>query len=1055
MNRRTRSVSLLLFGSGFCALIYQIAWLREFRLIFGASTAASAAVVAIFIAGLGVGGLLLGRFVDRQSRPLALYGKLEVAVAVSTALTPLLLAAVRWAYLALGGTLAMGMALGSGVRLVLAALVLAVPTLLMGGTLPAAARAVETEDDAGRRGVAWLYGINTLGAVTGCMVGNFVMLEIFGTRHTLWIACLLNSLVAMIALRMARDMPDVPVDEPAADRVDVRAKTPLPDEPAPAPVRFVLAASAIVGFAFFLMELVWYRMLGPLLGGTVFTFGLILAVALLGIGIGGALYGAFIKDRPATMRAFAYTCLLEAAFIAVPYALGDGVAVLALLTRPLGGLGFAGFILSWAVVAALVVLPAAIVAGVQFPLLVALLGRGRAHVGRQIGVTYVFNTAGAILGSLAGGFGLLPLLSAPGCWVVVATLLLVLGLATIALSARSEGNWLALAPPVVVSLAVALMLVVPVGPTAAWRHAPIGVGRVDPKAAESPNDLRAWQHKTRRSIIWEAEGVESSVALDIAQGLAFVINGKIDGNARGDAPTQVMSGLVGAIIHPNPKKAMVIGLGTGETAGWLGAIPAVEQVDAIELEPAIVDVAAACAAVNQHVLDNPKVNVIIADAREVLLTTRTTYDVIFSEPSNPYRAGIASLFTKEYYEAAVDRLGDDGLFLQWVQAYEVDAHTVRTIYATLAEVFPHVDTWHLHNADLLLVASKRPIVYDVGTLRARVAEEPYRSALANAWRTTGVEGLLARFVAQAPLARAIADAEDGINTDDHNLVEFGFARSIGRAHRFGVADVRAAARVRGWHRPVLSGGDIDWARWLDERNMLFTAEGTIPDPVPGLSPEQQMRVQAQVQYGQNNLGACMAAWRRQTKAPVTPAELAMVGECAAHARDPRTQEWAAALRRFSGPEADVVLARYHMRGGDVAAALDALDAAFAAYQSDPWPSPFVMRRGLDFALAVAGTSPQAAARVYEAIKQPFALHALEERRGEVVVAVASRLPPETCAEAVASFEPHVPWTRDYLALRASCYAATGHPGAGDAQDDFDEYMEHAAAGFDQGLPAAE
>src|SRR5262249_5719997 len=155
----------------------------------------------------------------------------------------------------------------------------------------------------------------------------------------------------------------------------------------------------------------------------------------------------------------------------------------------------------------------------------------------------------------------------------------------------------------------------------------------------------------RRAIVWETEGVESSVALDATDGLAMVVNGKIDGNARGDASTQVMGGLLGALLHPRPRSGLVIGLGTGSTAGWLAAVPTVERVDVAELEPAMLQVATLCASVNHHVLESPKVHVRIGDAREILLNLPGRYDVIFSEPSNPYRAGVASLFTREYYQA--------------------------------------------------------------------------------------------------------------------------------------------------------------------------------------------------------------------------------------------------------------------------------------------------------------------------------------------------------------------------------------------------------------------
>ncbi|MBI3388571.1 MAG: fused MFS/spermidine synthase [Deltaproteobacteria bacterium] len=699
MDHRVGKVAALLFGSGFCALVYQVVWLREMRQIFGASTAASAAVLAIFMGGLGVGGAVLGRQADRRARPLAFYAQLELGIAASAALTPGLVKLARSTYIVLGGSVVLGMPVATVVRLLLATLVLCVPTFLMGGTLPAAARAAETTTDVSRRNVALLYGANTIGAVTGAFLSTFFLLEIFGTRNTLWLACLVNALVAMTARDLSRTFI---APEPQPARVALVAEaTGRPQ------TVFVLFAAAVVGFSFLLMELVWYRMLGPLLGGSSFTFGLILAVALLGIGLGGASYALFGRERSATLGGFALTCAMEAMCIAIPYALGDRVAFLAILLRPLGSLGFGGLVLGWAAVAALVVFPAAFVAGVQFPLLIALLGRGGENVGRHVGAAYAWNTFGAIAGSLAGGFGLLPALSATGSWGLVVWMLVALGASALLVSVRGLPSWWRLLP-VMVAAGGAVLMLQATGPTAAWRHSPIGAGRADQPNA-TRNSLRDWANSRRRSVRWAVDGVESSVALDAGSGYAFVVNGKIDGSARGDAATQVMSGLLGGLLHPHPARALVVGLGTGSTAGWLGAVPSIERVDVVELEPAIIEIARACDPVNHAVLANPKVHIVIGDAREVLLTSPERYDVIFSEPSNPYRAGIASLFTQEFYDAVAERLAPGGVFVQWLQAYEVDSQTIRTAYATLASVFASVETWRTNDIDLILVGTALPL----------------------------------------------------------------------------------------------------------------------------------------------------------------------------------------------------------------------------------------------------------------------------------------------------------------------------------------------------------
>ncbi|HEX8254439.1 MAG TPA: fused MFS/spermidine synthase, partial [Thermoanaerobaculia bacterium] len=386
MNRTQWRVAALLFSSGACALIYQTAWMRQFRLIFGASTFATAAVLAIFMGGLGIGSAVLGKRADRHPNPLALYARLELAIALAAAISPLLLWIVARIYWSLGGSPQLGLVGASIVRLLLSLLVLGIPTFLMGGTLPAAARAIQNDDDSGRRGVALLYGLNTLGAVAGTLLSTFVLLETFGNRQTLFLAVGVNLIVALVAMKMTL--------APPVEKRAVAEAEPL--QLLRVPAKAVYAASALVGFSFLLMELVWYRMLSPLLGGTTYMFGLILAVALFGIGLGGAAYALLRRNVPATAAGFAVTCAAEALAVAIPFALGDRIALLTLALSDYTVLGLGASVVAWSIITFIVVFPAAFVSGVQFPLLVALLGQGRGDVGREVGATYAWNTVGAI-----------------------------------------------------------------------------------------------------------------------------------------------------------------------------------------------------------------------------------------------------------------------------------------------------------------------------------------------------------------------------------------------------------------------------------------------------------------------------------------------------------------------------------------------------------------------------------------------------------------------------------------------------------------------------------
>lgn len=1025
-------VALLLFGSGLCALVYQLAWLRLLRLVFGASTASSAAVLAIFMAGLGWGSLVLGRRADTHSRPFALYAKLEAGIALAAVASPFLIHLVRDVYVGLGGATRLGLVPASALRIGLSALALLAPTFLMGGTLPAAARAVELASDAGRRRTALLYGANTLGALCGALLTTFFALEWLGVRQTVWAASGLNLLVAAMAyaLAAADRRPEQNGRQPAAGDVG-RDRAPPAGPPG-----FVLAAAAAAGFAFFLMELVWYRMLSPLLGGSSYTFGLILAVALLGVGAGGLLYASGRQDRRPTLLAFAGTCAAEALALAAPYALGDRVAVLAMLLRPLGDVSFVLLASGWLFLTGLVVLPAAVVAGYQFPLLIGLLGAGEASVGRQVGLAYAWNTAGAIAGSLAGGFGLLPLLGATGTWIFSAVLVLALAAAAWALALaggaagreaagtadlRRRATW-----PAAAAVASVLLLTA-AGPTAVWRHTPTGVGGM-PSSFAGANEVRRMSRAVRRAIVWEQDGRESSVAIHGLDEYSLLINGKADGSALRDAPTQVMSGLVGAVLHPDPRRALVVGLGTGSSAGWLAEVPSIERVDVIELEPATLEAARRCAAVNHDALNHPKVHLSFGDGRELMLTAPRRYDLIFSEPSNPYRAGVASLFTEEFYRAAAHRLGEGGIFLQWLQAYHVDSQVVRTVLATLAAVFPHVETWQVNDDDLLLVAGRAPIEHDLGRVRQRVGEEPLASALRHVLGVEGAEGFYTGFLASAELARAVGRVEAGqINTDDRPIIEFRFARGLWRDLEFSPGRLAALATARGEALPAVQGG-LDRLGILELRSARNAKWGrTTAYPETGNHGFDQ-RVEARNAYVRGDLEAALGHWSSQSREPSCPIDRLIVAEALAKAGDRRAVTWAGELEVRGRPvEAASARGLFYYSRGEREEATRHLASAFRAARDHPWAHRPALARALGLVTAVGLEEPALGRALFNALSEPFAVRLLEETRLRVRLEVI-RIGDfqDLCVEALEPFEPHVPWEEAFLTLRLRCYQEASH-----------------------------
>lgn len=1014
-------LSVYVFFSGACALLYQTVWQRELRLIFGGSTAASGAVLAAFIGGLGAGSLLLARRVEASTRPFSLYARFEALIALSTALTPLLFGLVRAAYVGVGGTQSLGPVAGSGARVLLTGLVIFVPTFFMGGTLPAVARTVTSEADTQRGGVAVLYGVNTLGAVFGAAFATFWLLPRAGNHAALWLGCAINLVVAIAAQIRARTLAEVPLSslkeapEPAAPPTPAAGAAQAPELPR----ALVLGAAFLVGAMFFLMEIVWFRMLSPLLGGTVFTFGLVLCVALAGIGLGGAAYGALARRRAITVSDFALTCLLEALAVALPLGLGDRLAMLALLLRPLGNHGLAAAAAGWSVVAAVVVFPAAFVAGVQFPVLIALAGRARKHVATHVAQVYAANTSGSVLGALVGGFGVLPLLSAPGAWRLAAGLLLALGLvaALLARDWRSSGR--AIFALGITAATVACLTAL--GPTAVWRHSAIGQGRSPEGMIHSPLAREQHVRHLRSSFLWEKDGVEAGVGIHGADALAFIVNGKSDGSSTGDAATQIMSGLLGAMLHPAPRSVLVIGLGTGSTAGWLGLVPEVERVDVMEFEPVILDVARTMSAINGQVLDNPRVHVKLGDARELLALERAQYDVIFSEPSNPFRVGIANLFTREYYQQTQARLRPGGLFIQWMQAYEVDAETLTEVYATLRSVYPYVETWYGARSDLLLVASREPVRHDPAQIDSRVRTEPFATALQSTWFTQTKEGFFSHLIAGPAFTDFVIErSKPQPNTDDFNRIEFGIARTLGASSHLTEELLSVADRFHRTTPRFPPGLDEELLRMELWQSGINRRDEVIPD-APVTWPFVDRALARAIQ------GAAFGNLRLAAEAfppdftPRTPGE-----------RLARLSAWV--LRRSPGfqQEADLLRAQFPFDvaaleavaaadRGDLDASVAHWEKAFLSLRTFPWHQSRLLHVALE-ELPRQAWPPEPARRLAEALSQPFAAnHGGMMRRRAWLRFLDHAKDDESCAQHYEKLLPALPWTREDLARAVGCF----------------------------------
>ncbi|MFC5455898.1 fused MFS/spermidine synthase [Prosthecobacter fluviatilis] len=814
------ALALILMLSGFCSLVYQTVWLREFRLVFGGAAPAAAAVMAVFMGGLGFGGKFFGSWVERVGRPFQFYARLELGIAIAAVASPTMHGLARSLYLKTGGTAGMGLGPATCLQLLMTALVLGVPCFLMGGTLPAAMKFAQRDDDPRRSTTAFYYGINIAGAVSGAALSTFWLLPALGNKGALTIAVLANLSIAVaagvISMFHEKELRQQAMPDECTAKESVEAK---------APAAFVLAAAFMSGFTFFMAELVWYRVSTPLLGGSVYGFGLVLCVVLSGMGIGGLLYALILKKTEPSITGFTVVSALQALAILLPFALGDRVAHLALIFNDsLRGVGLGEMAMGWAVIMGLLAFFPSLLSGIQFPLLVSLLGRGNAGVGQQLGRAYLWNTVGSITGSLLGGFMLVPLLGLRGCWLLAALLVAAMSAASLWLQVRRQEGGAEAAPASRFTwngrLALAALIVCgffafgTTGPTAVWMHTPIGYGRVF-QEYRSALGLETWQRNVKRSLVQSYDGRETSVAVVGGMQYAFLTNGKSDGSAVGDAATQVMLGMTGAVLHPNPRNACVVGLGTGTTAGWLADVPGMQRVDVLELEEEIRKVARFFDPVSRNAMQHPRVNNITGDAREFLLTKGENYDIIVSEPSNPCRAGVANLYTREFYRNASQRLTQGGIFCQWLQGYEVEPETITAVISTLKQVFPKVEVWGTQSVDMLLICSNDEAPWQLESLRRRVKLEPMAEALRRFWQTDSAEGFLTGCLANSDYCAALAASCKTVNTDDMNRLEFSFARSVAKQANCSYDLARAATRA-GCHLPRVDAA-IDMNRYFAER----------------------------------------------------------------------------------------------------------------------------------------------------------------------------------------------------------------------------------------------
>jgi hypothetical protein len=371
------------------------------------------------------------------------------------------------------------------------------------------------------------------------------------------------------------------------------------------------------------------------------------------------------------------------------------------------------------------------------------------------------------------------------------------------------------------------------------------------------------------------------------------------------------------------------------------------------------------------------------------------------------------LYTREFYDAVRARLARGGLFAQWLQTYSIDEKTAQTIYATMVRVFPHIQTWTTNPGDVVLIASVEPIPIDADVMRARLTREPFREAAHVAWRVESAEGVLAHFIASESVARAFASEAEELNTDDRSVIEFGFARMLGR-DTFGTNDILAAAERMQGDRPTQMRGAIDWELVASSRASLAY-----------LPSSDARSVFARI-YAAGEFGNAAASWDQERWSPSSSRQIATLAHALAVTGDERALEMVERLRALQPTEADAITGILRSRQRRAADAAPLIVRALQRYRDDPWPLSGVMESALSVAPELA-EDPAHAEAVLDALSQPYAAYQLEEvrRLAYVVAAWRSGRCGTRTVGALSALEPHALWVKPILEMRALCYRDAG------------------------------
>ena len=798
--------------TGCSGLIYEVVWTRLLTLRMGHTVAAVSTVLAAVLGGMALGALAAGALASRRSPrdAVRLYGLLELAVGASALLVPL---ALRAFDPLLAGTYANGDGepLFGIVRLATSLLAIGIPAAAMGATFPVAARAVVHDPEHTGRSAGGLYAANTLGAAVGAAAAGFMLLPDLGLSRTTWTAVALNLIAAAIAFVAAPGWDQPPA---RAERRHGRAAGRRRAAAEPGRIGPAAFALAVTGFSALANEVVWTRVIALIVGPTTYAFGAMLAVFIAGLAAGSFL-SSLVADRigrPAAALAMVMLAVAVAPLVAMLFVEPWSLQVARMAAA--ADVSFQDVLRAQALSAATLLLPVTLALGAAFPIALRVALGSSDRVAHATSIVYAANTAGAIAGALVAGFVLIPAAGLQHAILIASTTTA----AAVPLVMAATGSRRRTLTGAGATLAVLLALwMMPhwdmtLLSSGAYKYAPYMRG------PELESMLRAG------TVLFHREGATGTVSVRrVAGSLTLSIDGKVDASNRGDMLTQKLLAHIPLLLHPRPVRVGVIGLGSGVTLGAALTHP-VQQAEVIEISPEVVAASTLFEVENHQPLADPRARLVVGDGRTHVMFGNDRYDVLISEPSNPWMAGVAALFTREFFDAARRSLADGGLFCQWAHTYDISDADLRSIVATFQSVFPNGTMWLVGAGDLLLIGSPSDVVERIPTLAAAMVRPGVAADLREV-NVLDADSLLSLYIGgPVELQRFASGAL--VQTDDRMALEFSAPRSIvgrsGPDEKTALRRLAASASLPSAVRESLESTDA--ASWRNRGRMLLRAE---------------------------------------------------------------------------------------------------------------------------------------------------------------------------------------------------------------------------------------